>query len=181
METKKKYNGKTTKMPERTVFSINPETGLPFCTVEVATLIISKHIRVKATNLLKKYSFDDIKQELLLKLCISNYDPKLSSPRTFIIMVSITACCKLNNALKIRNKHMEINDFIIGEDGQSAVETWQIPETINPENYLLTNELITEFYKNPIGKNGKRRVNPEGYSGAKTDPKVNKGRIKSAT
>lgn len=160
---------KTTVMPERTVFSINPATTLPFCTEQEASLIIDKHITCKAQNIVHKYSADDIKQNILLRLCISKFNPELSAAKTFITLVCITACRKFFNDLKVRSKHLEVRDFLINEDGESFIETYSTTDSINPENYLLTNEYLAEFYRKTKNRSGAR---PPGFKRVGPKPKM---------
>jgi len=113
------------KKPSVTVFSIDPATGEQYMTTEHAERLAYTHIHKKCSNLMSKISADDLKQELMLKLCSVNYDPSKCAAVTWAI-TCFTSCS--GNIWKYffisKNRNCERPDFILeGKDGDMILAT----------------------------------------------------------
>ena len=160
------YNKPVTEMPKTNVFSINPETGQPYISIEVATKVIKYHVAHFGLNVLNSRlnTMEDIVQGALTKLCAYKYDPKLSAPKTFIILVCKSYLGRLAYYGRTYDKNLEVSDFLVeGIDGEKnlASESFGPVDNITPEEVLLAEEFLEEFYSNPtLTSKGKPRVVP---------------------
>lgn len=154
-----------------TVFSINPSTNEPYITVEVAMNVIKYHLFHRDKNILnyKLNSMEDLVQNILLCLCKYAYNPTLSAPKTFIIMV---AKHRVGNIIKWENtydKNLEGSDFVVNIDDEQgpklATEVYSPQYNITPEDVLLANEFANEFFEKGQRKaNSSFRTFPKGWT-----------------
>ena len=120
---KETYNQKITTKPELTVFDINPATNEPYMTVNHAERLAHTHLFTRCQRLLEKFSMDDLKQELLLKLCISKFDPSRAAAKTFAIMCFRSAASRVwQRDTQARDKWRENSDFTMFYDKETGKE-----------------------------------------------------------
>lgn len=76
-----------------TLFSIDPSTGEPYMSMDYARDLITHHvINYAPWAATRGREIDDVIQDCTLKMWTSKYDPTLSAPRTFAIIM-IRGCC----------------------------------------------------------------------------------------
>lgn len=177
----KKISAANCNIPAVTVFSIDPATGQPYATTAYALSLADYHVSHFAKNLLVKLDHEDIKQELMLKLCLVSYDKTKSAPNTFMIMCFKSQCARIwEREFKVRDKHKETNDFVLmEEDGDAVLATEYIGiDHTTPEDYLAASQMVaTSNGKPPQGWVGHRGTIWEGTR-APTKKSVKKARNK---
>jgi len=187
-------------LPKQTLFSTNPKTSEPFLSVTQAESLIHYHLIHHAPYLVTvDTDRADIVQSILTQMCVSAFDPKLSSPKTFAILIIKSKCGNLNkiNYLK-RNTISDTLDEngkvkMIGRDQRfgvrptmfqemitvkddSVVSSLDIkPDLVTPLDYLLAKEAVAEFEKqNDLreSKGKRRRDRPVGFTIGSPDQKL---------
>lgn len=160
--------------PKRTVFDINPKTGLPYLTVEYATALIHRHIHSYVPYLKMGNEMDDLVQMFLLRLCHSKFNPKKSAAVTWAVInlnsgaqsiaKSMFAAKRTgSDKIDVKGKKVKIlgnvsrvpaviyQETFTTNSNDELMSTLDIrPETVTPEDVLLAKEIV--------------ELNPETYS-----------------
>lgn len=145
----------------RTVFSIDPTTGEPYITVDHAQKIAYIHLSRHCLNILPgNRDLEDLKQELLLKLCGSQFNPEKSAAKTFVITCFMSATGNIAKKMKAYGRDSEISDFAMKQDGESmlATEAFEHEDWCDPESEMIALELERELDAERMKKStGKKR------------------------
>lgn len=168
---------KQTKAPAVSVFSINPETNLPYISFEHAEKLAYTHVMRYAKNLHQhKYmDVEDLKQEVMVKIVKSKYDPTKSAPQTFIINCANSHLGNLAIHMDRKRRTVgegdnlqeaEISDFLRFKDNEDGgMMTDSAVDNITPEDYILAREAVEEFIVQQEVKPAYKRVTvPTGYT-----------------
>lgn len=112
-------------VPTYTVFSIDASTGKPHMSVDQAQNLAAAHIYRYGSNLLMKSSMEDLKQDLMMKLCSAQFNPAKSSAKTFAITCFGSVCGNIYNKQRAKGKDAEIPDFQMEDqcDGEKVFAT----------------------------------------------------------
>lgn len=159
---------KTNRVPQTTVFSIDPKTGKQYLTIEGATDLIYKHIHVRSRNLFQhKYmDVEDLKQEVLLKLSKCTYEPTKSSPITFLFQCAISQLGNIKKQSQTFEKDNELSDFKVFDEGNDEflMATDRAVDDVTPMDHLLAAEAIAEHEASQLKeKPYKRTRKPKEY------------------
>jgi DNA-directed RNA polymerase specialized sigma24 family protein len=159
-----------TKAPETTVFSVNPATGEPYMTQDQAQALAYKHLTLHASNLTQRLDIEDLKQELMLKLSMSSYDPAKSAAVTFAITCFNSRCGQIWNATVIsHDRWREVSDFEVFEKNTVSEEyVWATEvlavDDITPEDYASHREVIAEVARTNSGLAADKQITkPKGW------------------
>lgn len=162
--------------PAVSVFSINPETNLPYISFEHAEKLAYTHVMRYAKNLHQhRYmDTDDLKQEVMIKVVKSAYNPLLSSPKTFIINCanSHLGNIAIHKDRKRRTvgegdnvQEAEVSDYLVYKDNEAAgMMSNSAVDYVTPEDYMMAREAVEEFIAGEEAKPAyKRKTVPTGY------------------
>lgn len=177
--SKSTYNAPIVTMPDTTVFSIDPKTNKPYATIDYAESLAYTHISRFAKNLTEAIDPEDIKQELMLKLCIAKYDPTKSAPNTFMILCFKSHCARIwERQFRVRDRNKETNDFaLFDQDGEQIMATEYIGvEEATPEDYLNASQVYSDYLvQNDAKPRSKKTLQPDCWKGVR--PKRWEGKI----
>lgn len=135
--------------PALTVFHTDPSTGSPYLSVAHAENMARVHIRKYAQNVLKRMDAEDLKQELMAKLCASRFDPTKSAAKTFAITCFGGTCGNIWKRLHTAGERFrERPDFVVmNEDGEvrMATEVDAEEDDSNPERLLIMKQELGDM------------------------------------
>lgn len=132
-----------------TVFSIDPNTGLPYMTPEQAIYLAKVHISQTSKNLLKhhNYTIDDLAQEILVKMASVEYDPTKSAAKTFFFLCATTCLGNIHRRdFKNNDRYKCGSDFVMFDNEGEKVMASELlgVEHITPHDYLEALETISQ-------------------------------------
>jgi hypothetical protein len=178
--------------PKTTIFSVDPNTGEPYMTVDIATKIINYHIWNYAAYLVNHDNLiEDICQEALVGACRANYKPELCAPKTFLTTVMNTTCERIvaryyrrktsssdkmdedGNVQKtkglrqgvMRNRAVVLQETLTTVDGGEISNLDRTPNNITALDYMLVQELVGD-YDAELSKTGAKV--PQGFKADRT-------------
>lgn len=139
----------TSIVPKRTIFSINPDTGMPYMATDYAMNLAKSHISRTAKNLLAYHGFsmDDLVQEIMMRMASVEFDPTKASAKTFFILC---ATCHLGNLHKVtfvsNDRYKCQSDFIVYDNEGEALMATELlgVDDVTPLNYLEASEFVIE-------------------------------------
>jgi hypothetical protein len=164
------------KPPKTTIFSINPDTNLPYLDIKRAESLIAYHILNRASHMLLRDSLEDLIQDLMVQMCTQKFDPALSSAKTFATLIIQTKCGNMS-AGTYRNKHTVMDGvlpkvfgetFQVSEEGHCMSNLDIVPNEVTALDYMLAEEIVEQHWSEnaKLELHGeKTKPYPSGYTG----------------
>ncbi|WP_374028315.1 sigma factor [Bdellovibrio bacteriovorus] len=131
----------------QSVFSVNPETGQVFITVERALKVCTTFISMNYLSATSFIALEDLVQDTMVRLTISEYDPSKSAPSTFVCMCSKTTVLHAFDYQNNKGRKLVVDDFAYyGSEGERIFHSESQTEEVTPEHLAHVKQLIEQDY-----------------------------------
>lgn len=131
----------------QSVFSVNPETGQQFITVERAQKLCEQYIAINFSNVLEIKEMEDLIQDTMVKLVFSEYNPSKSAATTFVCICSKTTVLHSFDYHFNKGRNTVVSDFAyVNPEGEAVYHSDTLLEEVTPEHMTYMKELIELEY-----------------------------------